>query len=475
MSRRWWILTSISLGTFVSVLNINLVNVALPTISRVMDLEISQVQWVVLVFSVTVAATLLIAGNLADLVGRKKVYSGGFLVLMLGSLVCGLAPNFPVLLVGRFIQGLGAAMPMANGMAITTTTFPVEERGRALGIVGSMVGVGSLTGPVLGGFLIDVLGWHWVFFINIPLGLLAFLTALVLLPQDSQSRQHEGFDGAGAFLFAVSMVLFLLALSGVADRTTVFALTTAGVAVFGIFLWWEKNQEAPLLDLGLFKIPLFSTSLAAAFFAYLSMAALLILGPFYLEEVLGCSPSQVGFLMAPYPLLLTLVAPLSGWLSDHWGPVYLTTGGLLLNVFVLLSLGFLGSDTSYLDLALRFALLGLGMGMFHSPNNSTLMGSVPFSKLGVAGGANALVRNLGMLLGTTVVVLLFSSFQGRYLAGIEVPSRVQEIRAFLHGWQAAFTFAALAAALGACFSGIRVRIFNRREADEMKFKIVPDR
>ncbi len=475
MSRRWWILASTSLGTFVSVLNVNLVNVALPTISRVMNLKISQAQWIVLVFSVTVAATLLIAGNLADLVGRKKVYSAGFLILMLGSLVCGLAPDFPLLLVGRFIQGLGAAMPMANGMAITTTTFPVEERGRALGIVGSMVGVGSLTGPVLGGFLIDALGWHWIFFINIPLGLLAFFTALVLLPQDPQDRRQEGFDVVGAFLFAVSVVMFLLALSGIGDRTTTFALAFVGVAVLGIFLWWENNQQVPLLDLGLFKIPLFSTSLAAAFFAYLSMAALMILGPFYLEEVLGYSPSQVGFLMTPYPLLLTLVAPLSGWLSDRWGPIYLTTGGLLLNVFVLLSLAFLGASASYLDLALRFALLGLGMGMFHSPNNSTLMGSVPFSKLGVAGGMNALIRNLGMLLGTTVVVLLFSSFQGSYLAEIGNPSHLQEIRAFLHGWQAAFIFAALTAVLGACFSGIRVRIFHKKEAEEVKFKAVPDR
>lgn len=462
---RWWILASISFGTFISVVNGTIINVALPTISRTMNLGLSEVQWVVLTYLLTISATLLVAGRLADLVGRKRVYTGGFLVLMMGSLICGLAPNLPFLLGGRIIQALGAAMLMANGMAITTSTFPPEERGRALGIVGSVVAVGALIGPVLGGIIIDTLGWQWVFFINLPLGMLAFFTAFLLLPRDSLAHQQEGFDYPGAFFFAGSIAVLLLALSGNASPLR-WWLAVGGISIFLTFIWWERKQPHPLLDLELFHLPLFSTSLAAAFLAFLSMSALIFLGPFYLEEILGYAPYQVGLLMSPYPLMIAVVAPLSGWLSDRWGTVGLATGGLLINISGLLFLGFLGSKASYLDVALRLAVLGLGMGMFQSPNNSTVMGSVPFSKLGVAGGVNALVRNLGMIVGTTVVVLMFSGFRQMYLKGIAYPTRTQEVAAFLHGWQAVFVFAALVVALAAGFSAVRVRLVSLR--------VVPD-
>ncbi len=459
--RRWWILASIAFGTFISVVNASIVNVALPTISRALGLDLQVLQWVILTFLVTVSATLLVAGRLADLVGRKRIYTGGFLVLMAGSLICGLAPDFLVLLAGRVIQALGAAMPMANGMAITIATFSPEERGRALGIVGSVVAIGALLGPVLGGFLVDVLGWRWVFFINIPLGTLAFLTALWLLPHDAPAHRQEGFDYPGALLFAVSIIMLLLALSGVGTSLLRWGLALTGAAAFAVFISWERKQPHPLLDLELFRLPLFSTSLAAAFMAFLSMAGLMLLGPFYLEEVLGFPPYQVGLLMSPYPLVMAVTAPLSGWLSDRRGPVGLTTGGLLLNIPALLSLGFLGSEASYLDIALRLGILGLGMGMFQSPNNSTVMGSVPSMKLGVAGGVNALVRNIGMIIGTAVVVLLFSSVRQAHLKGVIQPAPAQQVAAFLHGWQAVFIFAAGAAALGVVFSAVRARVISQ--------------
>ncbi|MDH7576909.1 MAG: MFS transporter [Bacillota bacterium] len=461
MQKRWWILASIAFGTFISVVNGSIVNVALPTIARFLGLELTVLQWVILIFLLTISATLLVAGRLADLVGRKRIYTGGFPVLMTGSLICGLAPNFLTLLAGRIIQALGAAMPMANGMAIITATFPPEERGQALGIVGSVVAIGALLGPVLGGFLVDTFGWRWVFFINLPLGTLAFLTALALLPHDCPAHRGDGFDYPGALLFAGTIVILLLALSGVGAPLLRGGLALAGILAFAVFILWERRQPHPLLDLELFRLPLFSTSLAAAFLAFVSMSGLMLLAPFYLEEVLGYPPYQVGLLMSPYPLLMAIAAPVSGWLSDRLGPVGLTTGGLSLNILALLSLGFLGSKASYFDIASRLAVLGIGMGMFQSPNNSTVMGSVPFAKLGIAGGVNALVRNVGMIIGTAVVVLLFSGVQQIYLKGVVHPTPGQEVAAFLHGWQAVFVFAAAMTALAVVFSAVRARLFSQ--------------
>lgn len=468
--RRWWILGSIAFGTFISVVNNTIVNVALPTISRMMGLDLKVLQWVILVFLLTVSATLLVAGRLADLVGRKWIYTGGFLVLMAGSLICGLASGFFILLVGRVIQAVGAAMPMANGMAITAATFPPEERGRALGIVGSVVAIGAFLGPVLGGFLVDVLGWRWVFLINLPLGTLAFFAALGLLPQDRPARRGEGFDYPGALLFAGAIIMLLLGLSGAGTPPVRWTLVLAGAIVATAFIWWERRQPHPLLDLELFRLPLFSTSLAAALLAFLSMSGMMLLTPFYLEEVLGYPPYQVGLMMSPYPLMMAAVAPVSGWLSDRWGPVGLTTGGLFLNILALLSLSFMGERASYLEIALHLVVLGVGMGMFQSPNNSTVMGLVPLQKLGVAGGMNALVRNIGMTVGTAIVVMLFSGIRQLYLKGVGHPAPGEQVAAFLEGWQAVFLFSAGMAVLAAVFSVVRARVLPKHPGDQEVFE-----
>ncbi len=449
---RWAVLATISFGTLISVLNASVVNVALPTISRVMRLGVSQAQWVVVVFLFTVAASLLVFGRLADIVGRKRVYATGFLVLILGSLACGLAPNLPVLLAGRFVQGLGAAMPMADGMALTGATFPACERGRALGILGSTVAVGGLLGPVLGGFLVAALGWRWVFLFNVPLGLLAYLAALSTLPGDSYPPRREALDYPGVFLLALSMVFLVLALSGGsgAERGSWFALACG---LLGVFFWWERKQETPLLELELFRLPLFTSSLGAAFLAHFSMAGVLLLAPFYLEEVLGFSPREVGLLMSPYPVVMFLVSPWSGLLSDRYGSVGLATGGLFLNALGLFLLGFSGGTTCWWKVALALALLGFGMGMFQSPNNAAVMGAVPPPKLGVAGGLNALMRNLGMMAGTSGAVSVFDVFRSLSLKGESAPPEA----AFLAGWKAALFLAAAAAAAGGVLSAARAR------------------
>lgn len=461
--RRWWILLSIAFGTLVSVINASMVSVALPTISRTMKLDLQVLQWIILIYLLTISSSLLVAGRLADLFGRKVIYAGGFLVLIAGSLVCAFAPNFHILLFGRVIQALGAAMPMANGMPLTTCVFPSQERGRALGIVGSVVAVGSLLGPVIGGFLVDSLGWHWVFLINIPGGLFAFATAMILLPRVAPAGNGEKFDYPGSLLFAGAIVMLLLVLTEIGEGRLNWWLLLLGIFTFIVFIMWDRKQAFPILDFELFKIPLVTTSLTAAFLSFLAISTVMILMPFYLEEILGYAPYQVGLLMSPYPLVLAVTAPLSGWLSDRWGPLGLTTGGLCLSMVAFLLIGFLGSGALYHGVALRLALAGLGMGLFQSPNNSTVMGSVPVNKLGLAGGVNALVRNLGMIIGTAVVVLIFSSVKNACLQGAVNPSHEQVVEAFLRGWRAVYLFAAGIAALAAAVSLSRVRFLVKRE------------
>lgn len=453
--RRWWVLGSICLGTFISVTNGSIVNVALPNIAAVFGVELPVVQWVVLAFLLTIASTLPVVGRIADMVGRKKIYAGGFLILMAGSLLCGLANSIEMLVASRVLQAVGAAMPMANGMAITTSTFPAHERGRALGIVGSIVAIGALVGPTLGGFLVSAWGWPWIFFVNLPLGMVAFVTASILLPNDKPAGAGEKFDYLGAVLFTAAMLALLLAVSGIGSGGGRYGLWAIAAAGGASFIWVETRQPYPVVDLSLFRQRLFSVSLGAAFLAFLSMSANVFLMPFFLQDLLGYESYQAGLLMIPYPLVMAVVAPLSGWLSDITGPVWLTTGGLALNIVGLLSLGYLGADATFLDVALRLGLLGLGMGMFQSPNNSTVMGAVPRNKLGTAGGVNALVRNVAMVLGTAVIASLFYDTMQSYLAGAGQAGAAVHQAAFLAGWRRVFTLAALLAAVAAFLSAIR--------------------
>lgn len=451
-------LGSIGLGTFISVINGSIVNVALPNIAEVFGVELPTVQWVVLAFLLTISSALPVVGRIADMVGRRKIYAGGFLILMTGSLLCGLANSIEMLVASRVLQAVGAAMPMANGMAIVTSTFPARERGQALGIVGSIVAIGALVGPTLGGFLVSALGWHWIFFVNLPLGMVAFVTATILLPDDQPVGGGEKFDFPGAALFAAAMLALLLAVSGVGTGAFQELLWVIAGVAGAAFFWTELHQPYPVVDLSLFRRRLFSASLGAAFLAFLSMSANVFLMPFFLQDLLGYEPYQAGLLMIPYPLVMAVVAPLSGWLSDVIGPLWLTTGGLAINIVGLLSLGYLGADATYLDIALRLGLLGLGMGMFQSPNNSTVMGAVPKNKLGTAGGVNALVRNVAMVLGTAIIVALFYNTMQGYVAATGQTGAAVHQEAFLAGWRTVFALAALLAGAAAILSAVRGRV-----------------
>jgi drug resistance transporter, EmrB/QacA subfamily len=413
---RWFVLATVSIGTFMSTLDSSIVNVALPTISGDLHTDLSTLQWTVSAYLLTISSLLPVFGRTADLLGRKKVYSFGFLIFTLGSALCGLASNIWFLVGTRVLQAVGAAMLMANSAAIVTAIFPFQERGRALGLTGTVVALGSLTGPALGGILIGWLGWRSIFYINLPIGLLGYLAARFILPADTQPKVGDRFDFVGAALFTAGMISLLLAVNNGEDwgwtSTYVWLGLTLGLVLLAIFVINEKKVRHPMIDLSLFRNQPFVIGNLSGWMCFMAMFANTMLLPFYLQQVLNYSPYQVGLLMTVFPITMAVVAPLSGHASDKFGPLILTTSGLVCCALGLFYYSTLSATASIYQVIPGAILLGLGSGMFNSPNNSSVMSSVPPQKLGLAGGINSLVRNLGMISGIAFSVSLFEAWGG---------------------------------------------------------------
>lgn len=449
----WIVFGVVALGTFMATLDSSIVNVALPTISRELNASLTLLQLVVTIYLLTISSTLPIWGKLGDTWGPKKVYIYGFLVFILGSVLCGLANNVIFLVASRVAQGIGAAMMMANNMGIVTAAFPSQQRGKALGSMGAVVAAGSLTGPSLGGFLVTSYGWSSIFFINIPIGILGFFLGSYLLKNDL-ARERQAFDFRGALLFATSIVCLLLALSEGNNwgwkSWPVLLLLLGSLLIFLIFILNETRAKDPVIDLTLFRNPFFAAGTLAALLSYLLLFFTIILMPFYLDHVLGYSAVKTGLMMTPIPLALALVAPLSGWLSDRIGPVALTCGGMTVMGLGLAGLAKLSLQSSQTEIVLKLFFFGTGIALFNSPNNSSLLGSVSKDRLGVVGGLLATMRNVGMLLGIALSVAIFTMTLQNYLA-VQVPYRV----AFIHALAKTFWLGASLSILGILLSTVK--------------------
>ncbi|MDR3542887.1 MAG: MFS transporter [Desulfosporosinus sp.] len=432
---RWYILATTSIGTFMSTLDSSIVNVALPTISGKLHTDLSIIQWVVTAYLLTISSLLPVFGRIADLFGRKRVFSWGFLIFTLGSALCGLAPNIWFLIGMRILQAVGASMLMANSAAIVTANFPSKERGRALGLTGTVVALGSLTGPALGGILVGLLNWRSIFYINLPIGILGYLSAQIILPLDKPQDNNETFDFAGALLFTFGMTSLLFAVNNGQDwgwsSSPILSGLLLGTLLLVLFFYTELRVHNPMINLALFKIRPFFIGNITGFLSYVAMFANTMLMPFYLQHVLNYNPTQIGLLMTAFPLTMAIASPLSGQASDRIGPIVLTTSGLFVTALGLLYLSTLTTTSLYWQIIPGLSLMGIGTGLFQSPNNSSVMSSVPPAKLGVAGGINALVRNVGMVIGIAFSVSLFENRQVTLLASVNTPTLVQQLYAFV--------------------------------------------
>ena len=414
-SHKWHVMTAVAAGILLTTIDGSIVNVALPTLVRDLQTDFATIQWIVLAYLLTLATLMLSLGRLGDMIGKKKIYTAGFIIFTVGSILCGLAPTVFWLIGLRVLQAVGGAMLLALGMAIVTEAFPQQERGRALGITGTFVSVGIVLGPTLGGLILNWLSWRWIFYVNFPIGAAGTWLALHYIPA-SRPAGRQQFDLPGALALFICLLALLLGLTLGQQRgfgeTAVVLLLVGSMLFLILFILIENRSRQPMIELRLFRNHLFSVNLITGLTTFIAIAGAVILMPFYLENVLGFDPRQVGLLMAIVPLFLGVVAPLSGSLSDRFGARPITVAGLLV-----LALGYYAMSTLDLgmtgrDYVLRLLPVGIGMGMFQSPNNSAVMGSVSRERLGIASGLLAISRTLGQ---TTGIALLGALWAGRTL------------------------------------------------------------
>ncbi|WP_378956179.1 MFS transporter [Pelosinus sp. sgz500959] len=455
----WLIFSVTSVGTFMATLDSSIVNVALPKIAGNLNVSLSLVQWVVSAYLLSICCLLPLFGRLGDMLSRRLVYNTGLLAFTLGSIFCGVSGHIGLLIIARIAQGVGAAMIMANAPAIISAAFPGPERGRALGLVGMIVALGSMTGPSIGGFLVDTFGWESIFFVNIPIGIVGFLASYFILVKDER-RQGEKFDYLGAILFTLGMTSFLLVVSHGEEwgwfTITVITLAIVSLLSFSVFIYHEKHEPFPMIDLGLFNNWAFLSGNITGLLSYMAVFSNTMLLPFYLSSILNLSPSQIGLLITPFPIVLIIVAPISGYLSERVNPALLSTIGLTAIMLGLIWIAMLHTASALWEVAAGQAILGLGNGLFQSPNNNSVMSSVPPVKLGTAGGINSLVRSVGQVCGVAISVSILQWKQAGLLAGIYSPTLEQKANAFLTGYHTALGIGASFAAIGALLS------FSRR-------------
>lgn len=404
--RKWLVLATVSVGILLATIDGSIVNVAFPTIVEELDTTFNVIQWVSLGYLLTIATLTLGVGRLGDVVGKKMIYATGFSVFTIASAVCGLAPDISWLIGFRVVQALGAVMILALGSAILVEAFPTSERGKALGWVMTAVSIGIITGPVLGGILISTFSWRAIFLVNIPVGIVGTWMALRYVSK-AAPVPGQTFDFVGALLMSVSLFSLSLALTvgqeaGFASPGILLAFAVAAIAA-ATFVLVELKVESPMLEIRLFKTPMLTVGVVSGVLVFVCLSATFILLPFYLAGVLGFDVLTMGLLLGVAPLMMGVVSPLSGTLSDRIGIRRLTLIGL--SVIALSYFGFLtlGTDSTAIHFAVLAVPYGIGIGVFQSPNNSAIMGSVPPEYTGVAGGLLHLTRLLGQIVGIAVL------------------------------------------------------------------------
>lgn len=404
---RAWVTLNVSIGVYMSTLDASIVNISLPTIVRSLNTRLTAVAWVVMAYLIVITGCLLVTGRLSDLFGPRRVYLLGYLTFTLGSALCSFSPTIYFLIGSRMLQGLGASALMANGPAILTTAYPEHERGKALGILGSVVSAGFLTGPILGGFLVEHLGWRSIFFINLPIGAMGtYLSSKVLERAESTVKARVDLRGALLLFSFVTTLLFFLDQMGKGPTPLLWGWLLLSLLCFSLFVVVEIQSPFPLVDLKLFKRRLFIASLGASFLSFWMAAAHSFVIPFFLQNILGFSPSKAGMLVFPVALTVLVMAPLGGRFSDRFGVRAPATMGLTLICLTIFSFTLLKPGVSDVEILSRQIALGIGISFFNPANNSAIIGSLPREKVGLASSFLALSRNLGMVIGVAFAEMI---------------------------------------------------------------------
>lgn len=420
-SHKWQVMTAVGVAVFLGTVDGSIVNIALPTIVDEFGTSFGVIQWVPLSYLLVQATLVLGMGRLGDIAGRKSMFIIGFAIFTAGSALSGLSPTVAWLIVFRVVQGIGSALIFSMTAALITESFPPSERGKALGVNGTIVSTGIISGPILGGLIIDAVDWRWIFYVNLPVGIVGILAALRYLPH-SKPESRERFDLNGAVLFFVGLLTLLLGLTlgqdlGFADPLVLSLYVMAGVSLAS-FIVVEQRVLHPMLDLHMFRSRDFSISLFARFVTFAAMSGISLILPFYLTNVLGLAPRGVGFAMAALPVTMGIVAPLAGAWSDRNGVRRVAMVGLVLMVVAFgVARLFLDVDTPIWLFVIAAFLLGLSFGTFQAPNNSAVMGAVPHARLGVASGLITITRITGWITGIAVMGTIWAVRTSAYAGG----------------------------------------------------------
>ena len=415
---RWWSLGVIGIGVFMTTVDTGLLSISLPAIITEFNADVALTGWIALTYALVTGALYLPCGRLADLAGRQKVFSAGFFVYSVSALLAGFSQGPPQLILFRALQGVGGALIMANSFAMVAALFPPEERGRAMGLSGGAISaIGYTLGPVIGGLITYTLGWRFIFYVTALLGTLGFLAARFILREEREllpgPAKKEPFDWGGAAAFTIGLFALLLALTtgqrGVWATPTVRLEFLLAVLGFGFFVWWEGRSRFPLLDLKLFRIRAFAAGNVArlATFVVVSMHQLVM--PFFLQLGLALDPMRAGLLMTPTTVALALLSPFSGSASDRIGSRLLCSAGLAVMGAAFFSLAFLQAGATPFGIVSRMSLLGIGLGLFQTPNNNSLMSSIPSNRLGVGSAFLSIVRSVGVSVGAALATAIISA------------------------------------------------------------------
>ncbi len=462
----WLILIATCIITFMATLDGSIVNIAMPTISKDLAINMNKAEWIVSLYIAVICMFLIFFGKISDMEGKIKVFRIGTVVFVIGSALCGISNSLNFLLLSRAIQAIGASMTMATNFGIITQYFPKDMRGRGLGILVSFVSLGSIAGPGIGGFIIQNYSWHYIFLINIPVGILAILLGYYAFPKEDKNINKVSIDYKGFILFDISILsLFLAIFMGQETgfkNITVIILFIAFIITLFLFIKVENTIDEPLIDMKMFNNFEFSLGLFCALLVFSSNFFFNILMPFYLQKTLALSSLRAGFILMSVPIAMMIVSPISGALSDKMSSEILTFIGLIVFTIAQLLFIFIGKDTKIYHLIMITVIMGIGIALFQSPNNSIIMSSVKQNKLGVAGSLNSLARNLGMIIGIALsTTILYSAMSHKI--GYKVVTYIDnKPMIFVYGMHVAFMVSFILCVVACIISAYRLFEKNKK-------------
>ncbi|HEV7134259.1 MAG TPA: MFS transporter [Gaiellaceae bacterium] len=455
-NRKWWTLAAVSFGLFMIMLDNTVVNVALPSIERDLHISISQLEWIVTAYALVFAALMITGGKLADLYGRRRIFVVGLTIFTLSSLACGFAPSSGFLIGARAVQGMGAALMNPATLSIITATFPPRQRGQAIGIWAGVSAMALAIGPLAGGLIVDNINWNWIFFVNVPVGVLGIVVARFFIDESRDTSHEQSIDLPGlltsaAGLFALSYALIEGNAKGWSSAE-ILGLFAAAAVFLTAFVLVESRQRLPMLDLSLFKIPSFVGANTVAMLVSLGMFGVFFFVSLYIQNILHYSPTKAGASFLPMTLLIILIAPIAGKQSDRIGSRWLMGGGMTILGISLLLYQRVGIHSTFWTLLPAMILGGIGMACTMSPMTSAAMGSVPIDKAGVGSGVLNSFRQVGGALGIALMGAILASYVHAS------PRSALGAQQYVNGLHAALLVSALIAFAAAAVAILLVRV-----------------